>query len=118
MNKKVSTIAAALTLSAMLAVPAFAETTGTTGVNMGTATPTPAVGTPDVTNTYGAYGTGTYGTSGYNNYGTYGTTGTGAYRTNAADNDTDDWGWLGLLGLVGLAGMMGRDRGRDRDRNK
>lgn len=109
MKKKVCSLAAVLSISAMLAVPAFAETAGTTPTGMGAttggttgagitgygATVSPAA-TPVASPLTGAYGTDT------RRYTTYGA------------NDDNDWGWLGLLGLIGLAGLMGRNRERDR----
>lgn len=147
MKKKASAFAAALTLSTMLAVPVFAENTGTgmnsTGYGAGSS---PGVyGTPsassaaNMTGTPSAYsspghtysnttGVGNYtGTGATGTTGAYGTTGTGAVgnavrnttRSLATDNKNNvDWGWLGLLGLVGLAGLMGRSRDTDRDRVK
>lgn len=135
MKKKAVALAAAATLSAVIAIPAFAE--DTTGYGTGAHSPVPtATATPGA----GMLNTGatasphvspfhTYsGTTGVGNYGAYdginidgihtGKT-TGTYRAKAynalADGTTrSNWGWLGLLGLLGLAGLRGKSRDDDR----
>lgn len=36
----------------------------------------------------------------------------GDFRTTATEDGTMDWGWLGLLGLIGLAGLFNRSQNR------
>lgn len=142
MKKKACALAAAMTLSTMLAVPAFAANDGVKANHDGTgntlfgtspaATSTPGVNaTGDTGPTYsGTTGAGNYGTNANGTYGPYGSPGTGTFGINndnagrntiralADDGANMDWGWLGLLGLVGLAGLMGKNRDYDRDRAK
>lgn len=141
--KKATAIAAALTISTMMAVPVFAnEMDGTstgygTGMYSPTATSTPGASplTGDLTPMDGSFaGRGaisspsTYSnTTGVGNYSTYGTTtgsttdytgygglGTNSYRPYATATDDKDMDW-GWLGLLGLVGLAGL-MGRNRDR--
>ncbi|MCD9026131.1 WGxxGxxG family protein [Cohnella silvisoli] len=139
MKKFLASMTMCTSLSLVLMVPAFAESTAshTPGHTTSTLnTPTPYSTTPYSTTVPGTYNSnfnrmttdGTYrpyGTDGtYNPYGTYGAydgTRMNAYRpynaarttTRALDTTTrrtSNWGWLGLLGLFGLAGMRSRNR--------
>ncbi|MDF2921921.1 MAG: hypothetical protein K0R57_835 [Paenibacillaceae bacterium] len=131
MKRKAIALASALALSAMLSVPAFADSTNGMGARGIDGMAPMASSAPDsgfLNNNGDGMGTGVFSspsatysnTTGVGNYGVNGTndytgTGTGTYNAYAtADDDAMDWGWLGLLGLVGLAGLMGRNRERDR----
>lgn len=148
MKKKVTALAAALTLSAVIAAPVFAEDTSMYGTgNYSTApTSTPGTGmlnfgateTPysNPINTYsGTTGVNNYGVNGTNDMtgasgtgGIYGTTtdgtytgygtGTGTYGTNAYNALADDDTMD--WGWLGLLGLLGLAglRGRNRDSDR
>lgn len=136
MKKKAAAFAAALTLSAVVAAPVFAEDSSMYGTGTATGwasiapTTTPGTGMMNWGATASPH---TYsGTTGVNNYGTNDMTGTdGSYRGYGTGTDgtyhsktynaladttkkTNNWGWLGLLGLLGLTGLRGKNRDDDR----
>lgn len=116
--KKRLTAISSLALLAVLCVPAYAETAGTTGIDTvrggyGTAATSGTDAGRTVTGTYSTYAAdGTYDRS--YGYRAAGLDYDGTYRAAAVDDTGTDWGWLGLLGLVGLAGLFGRNRAEER----
>lgn len=119
MKKKVCAMAAVLTLSSMLTIPAFANTTdaGMEAGNYG-AQSNPIVSpgvSPHANQGMNNWDTGTNRDEGrtgvgIRNYDNNDTMGTNTFRPFAAADRNMDWGWLGLVGLVGLAGLMNRNR--------
>ncbi|XEC97219.1 WGxxGxxG family protein [Paenibacillus tarimensis] len=107
----------------ILAIPAFAQVTGTTArhdmTGVGTTIDRDTTGlggtaldrTTGIDRTTRGFGYDRVTTDGnFRNYGADNRGAAGRFRPAAAADNDMDWGWLGLVGLLGLAGLRGRNR--------
>lgn len=113
--KKLSQIAAVVSLGVACAMPVMAQTTGSTGTSGGTtASSTMGSGSMGSGSTAGSSDT---GSSSVGSSSTPSTTQMGAGPSDMdrpAERNDRDMGWIGLLGLAGLLGLRRKHHDHDR----